>query len=113
MKYSANFFYKFLYKQVTLIEALSISWGLMIDGQELIIQDTAEGHYPQMVINPQDMACTEAVITIIMKMKNNYCNKKKVCGHLMGFSFSVSNHLTPYMSPNQVLESFLSTPHSL
>ena len=40
----------------------------MINGHKLIIQDKAEGHYPQLAINPHEMTGTEIVITIIMKM---------------------------------------------
>lgn len=40
----------------------------MINGHKLIIQDKAEGHYPQLVVNPHEMTGIEVLITIIMKM---------------------------------------------
>lgn len=45
----------------------------MINGHKLIIQDKAEGHYPQLVINPHEMTGIEIVITIIMKMGGKKC----------------------------------------
>lgn len=69
----------------------------MIDGPKLIIQDTAEGHYPQLVINPHEIAGTELVITIIMK------TKKKVHDiFLLRLSLSFSKELIFHPSPNQV-----------
>lgn len=40
----------------------------MINGHKLITEDKAEGHYPQLVINPHEITGIEIVITIIMKM---------------------------------------------
>lgn len=51
------------------IGVLSNFRRLVINEHELIIQDKAEGHYPQLVINPHEMSGIEIVITILMKKK--------------------------------------------
>lgn len=67
----------------------------MINGHKLIIQDKAEGHYPQLVINPHEMTGIEIVITTIMKIGG----KKQHDIVLM--TLSISHH------PIKLLELFL------
>jgi len=50
-----------------IIGVLSNFRTLVINGHKLIIQDKADGHYPQLVINSHEMTGIEIVITIIMK----------------------------------------------
>lgn len=68
----------------------------MINGHKLIIQDKAEGHYPQLVINPHEMTGIEIVITTIMKMGE----KKQHDIFLM--KLSVSKKIMFLSSPDQV-----------
>lgn len=67
----------------------------MINGHKLIIQDKAEGHYPQLVINPHEMTGIEIVITTIMKI-----GEKKQ--HDILTKLSVSKEFMFLSSPNQV-----------
>lgn len=69
---------------------------LVINGHKLIIQDKAEGHYPQLVINPHEMTGIEIVITTIMKI-----GEKKQHDIILT-KLSVSKEFMFLSSPNQV-----------
>lgn len=76
------------------IGVLSNFRRLVINEHELIIQDKAEGHYPQLVINPHEMSGIEIVITILMKKK-----EKKKARHFE--AVSISKEFMFLSSPNQ------------
>lgn len=106
-----NLFYACLWNFCTsnIIGVLSNFRTLLINGHKLIIQDKADGHYPQLVINSHEMTGIEIVITIIMKLGR----KKKKAWHFSYEPASFSKELMFFSSLNQVAWIIFNSLYSL